>query len=206
MKKAFFTGLIFLLPSAITLWLIFFTFHIFITPFMGLIKPIVNHLDISNPLAINLIAKAGILITLTIVIFFLGLIGQWFLVKIFLRLINAIFSNIPVIKTIYKVAKELVKGVLSPDGNKPFKHPVVIQFPDKKNVSMGIVSGKAPTECEKKLKKNLQSVFVPTAPHPITGYMFLTTDEMIKKIDMSNEEAIKFIISCGIIIPPQQNK
>lgn len=206
MKKSFITGIIVLLPIMITLWVIIFAFHLFTAPFMGMIKPLVDHLHIHNPMAINLITKLGIICILAIVIFFLGLIGQWFLVKTFLHVINSIFSNIPFIKTIYKVAKELVKGVLSPEGNKPFKHPVIIQFPDEKHFSMGIVSGKVPPECEKKLNKKLESVFVPTAPHPITGYMFLAAKETTRVLDMTSEDAIKYAVSCGIIIPPPKNK
>jgi uncharacterized membrane protein len=206
MKKSFFTGLIVLLPVTITIFVLIFVFNLMTTPFMGIVKPIVHQFNIHSPIVIMIITKLGIVLMLALVIMFLGILGQWFLVKTFLNAINTLFLNVPIIKTIYKVAKEIVKGILAPEGNKPFKHPVIIRFPDEKHFSMGIVSGKVPSECEKILNKKLESVFVPTAPHPITGYMFLATEGTMKKVQMSNEDAIKFIVSCGIIVPTQDTK
>ena len=114
---------------------------------------------------------------------------------------NAFLMKIPFFKGIYHTSKDLIDSIISADERKAFLYPLMVNFPFKKSQSIGFLSGTVPPECEKKLNKKLTSIFVPTAPHPISGYLIFAPEEEITKIKMTNEEAVKFTVSCGIITP-----
>jgi len=94
----------------------------------------------------------------------------------------------------------MVTSLLSIKKRKAFKCPVMVKFPSNKSSCIGFLSGEVPKEC-KKVGIDLEPVFVPTAPHPISGYLIFVPKKEVKKIKMTNEEAVKFTVSCGVITP-----
>jgi len=110
-------------------------------------------------------------------------------------------GKIPVVRWVYKLCREVFSALFATDGKKIFKEPVMAPFPDAPNYCLGFRSGEAPAECEEKLGRPLVSVFAPTAPHPISGFLFILPEDEIKSLEMTNEDAIKFLVSCGVILP-----
>jgi uncharacterized membrane protein len=205
MRKHLITGLIILLPIALTLMIIVFLFDFFTEPFVSIVGPLVDltqaKLNISLPIGITLfISRLLSLIFLCIFIFILGVITQLFLVKMIINWSNRILFRIPFIKTIYKVSRDIFAALFSAEGKKAFKKPVMVPFPSKSNYCLGFHAGEVAEECREKIKTPLISVFVPTAPHPISGFLFLMPEKDVRKIDMTNEEAVKFLVSCGMIV------
>jgi uncharacterized membrane protein len=202
MKKYFLTGLILILPITMTLIIIFFLFDFFTTPFINIFGPIIKQLPIPLPQGLTLfLSRVFALIFLCIFILFLGVITQWLLVRNFLHGILLFLTRIPVINTVYRVSKDIFTALLSPEGTKAFKRPVMIPFPSKPNYCLGFEAGIVAKECQEKINKPLVSVFAPTAPHPISGFLFLIQEEDVQPVDMTNEEVVKFLVSCGIIVP-----
>lgn len=206
MKKYFFTGLIILLPVVLTLMVIIFLFHFFTTPFVPIVSYLLhlteNNLLFTIPEGLDLfIARVIALLIVVIFVLFLGIIARLFLVRHFLRGINSIVSHIPFVKTIFKVSRDVFTALFSQEGKKAFKCPVMIPFPDTPNHCIGFVLGDVPDECQKKIKGPLTAIFVPTAPHPISGYLLLVPRNKIQSLDMTNEDAVKFLVSCGMIVP-----
>lgn len=177
MKKYLITGLIILMPLALTLFIIVFLFDLFTTPFVSIVSELVALIQTKLPfqlpegLAIFL-SRVLSLILICALIFILGIFGRWFFIKSFLKWTNLAIARIPIVNSVYKISREVISAIFSADGKKVFKEPVMVPFPDKPNYCVGFSSGEAPIECELKVGKPLISVFAPTAPHPISGFLF----------------------------------
>jgi len=206
MKKSFVTGLIIIMPIILTILLFVFLVDLFTTPFLDSIEPFLAskiHLD---PTIISFIARIIILFFLFVFILFLGFIARWFFIRPLIKWGNAIIERIPIIKFIYRVTKDIISAFFSPEGRKAFNRPVMLPFPFKDSFSVGFYSGSIPKECIEKSKADLSPVFIPTAPHPISGYLIMVAKEKVKEIKMTNEEAIKFTVSCGVVVPEEKNE
>lgn len=206
MKKHLLTGLVILLPIALTLMIIIFLFDFFTEPFVTVVGPLVEliqqKINIDLPHGITLfISRIFSLILLCAFIFLLGLVTQLFLIRTLIHWGNLVLYRIPLIRTVYKVSKDIFGALFSTEGEKAFKRPVMIPFPAKPNHCLGFEAGSVASECREKAGIPLVSVFVPTAPHPISGFLFLIPESDVHGVDMNNEEAVKFLVSCGMIAP-----
>jgi uncharacterized membrane protein len=209
MKKSFITGLIFLLPIAVTFFLISFIFDIFTSPFLDFVTSFVikyagSFPFLQDPNVVSFIARIIILVLFCLCILILGFLGTKFFFKSLLSFGNAILMKIPFFKSIYHTTKDLLNSVISIDDRKAFKNPIMVSFPNEKSFCIGFLSGSVPPECEKILNKKLTPVFVPTAPYPISGYLIFAEEAF--NIDMTNEEAVTFTVSCGIITPENKEE
>jgi len=211
MKKQLITGIIILLPVALTLMVIIFLFDLFTEPFVDIVGPLVKmsqeklHLALPKGLTLFL-SRLLSLLFLCIFILILGFITQAFLVKNIIHWTNRVLYRIPFIKTVYKVSLDIFTAIFSSDGKKAFKRPVMIPFPSNPNFCLGFEAGQVAEECQQKVSVPLTSVFAPTAPHPISGFLFLVPTADVRNIDMTNEEVVKFLVSCGTILPESDTK
>jgi len=202
MKKHLITGLAILLPIVLTLMVIFWLIDFFTAPFVPLVtSKIFNSHGILNTGSTIFISRMLALLFLSIFIFLLGVVARWFLIKNILSVANRILSRIPLIKTVYKVSRDIALALFSLDGKKAFKYPVMIPFPHQSTYTVGFQAGEVTEEILAVSKEPLVSVFAPTAPHPITGFIFFVPQKNVHKLNMTNEEAVKFIVSCGLIHP-----
>jgi len=198
-KKYLITGLVILLPLALTLMIIFFLVDFFTSPFLHIVeKHIFAKVSLPHGLVI-FISRILALILLAVFILLLGIVARWFIIKNIISGTNSILSRIPLIKTIYKVSRDVIAALFSLNGKKAFKHPVMIPFPHRPSYSLGFQAGEVAEEIRNTIKTPLVSVFAPTAPHPITGFLFLIPEKDVYKLDMSNEDAVKYLVSCGLI-------
>lgn len=206
MKKYFFTGFIILLPAVLTLLIIVFLFDFFTTPFVPLVTKLLNmaesHIAFTFPLWLSaFIARVIALVLLWTFVLLLGCIARWFLIRNLLHGANKIFSRIPVVRTIFNVSRDIFSALFAQDDKKVFKRPIMMPFPAAPNYTIGYLAGEVPEECQKHTKDKLVSVFSPTAPHPTSGFLFLVPEKDIYETGMSNEEGVKYLVSCGAIIP-----
>ena len=205
MRKYLFAGLIILLPLILTIFLVVFLVNLFTYPFLDIVSQFLERFNI--PLAkdvVPVLSRIVILLFLVFLIFVLGVLARWFFFKSFINLANTIFSRIPFVKSIFHVSKDIVDALFGGEGRKAFKYTTLVPFPMDHSHCIGFVSGEIPEECKKKVKEKLLPVFVPTAPHPISGYLLMVPEKILNKIDMTNEDAVKFTVSCGIIVPEEQ--
>lgn len=206
MKKYLAAGLIILLPMALTLMVISFFFHLFATPFAKLstqfVQFAIEHL--SWPLSPKILWIASQIFAVLFLFVFLCLLGaitRWFLIKSIIKKANQIISKIPLIKTVYKISHDIIDAILSMDGKKAFKAPVAVPFPQTPSLALGFQAGELCAEIREKLKLPLVPVFAPTAPHPISGFLFFIPEKDVQLLPMNNEDAFKFLVSCGLIRP-----
>jgi uncharacterized membrane protein len=211
MKNYWLTGVIILLPLALTLMIIFFLFDLFTAPFVNVVGPLVLSIEATLPFTLPngftlVFSRFLSLIFLCFSIFLLGVVTQWLIVRNLIGWGSRLISRIPLVKTIYKMSKDIFAALFSSDGKKAFKRPVMFPFPGRPNFSLGFEAGEVAAECQAKVQKRLVPVFSPTAPHPISGFLFLIPEENVKDVDMSKEEVVKFLVSCGMVVPENPRK
>jgi uncharacterized membrane protein len=210
MKKYLMTGLVILMPVVLTGIIIAFLFHLLTDPFIHILGDLfrvvetIFHLKLS-PQSALFISRLLIVIALFIFIVLLGVVARWFLIKNIFSLTNTLMTKIPIVNTIYKLIREIISALFAIDGKKAFHSPVLIPFPQEPTYSLGFHSGEVAKECQMKVNTPLISVFTPTSPHPISGFLFLCPEKEAHKIDMTNEEALKFLVSCGLVYKHEEN-
>ncbi|MBY0528718.1 MAG: DUF502 domain-containing protein [Rhabdochlamydiaceae bacterium] len=206
MKKYFFTGFITLLPIALTLIIALWLFNLFTEPLVGLTESWILSLEKDwgfniehHDTLAHFLSRILAFILLIIAIFILGFFGRKLFLNLFLKLTDKIFSRIPLVRTIYRISHDITKAVFS-DTKKTFRETVLVPFPHQDTYSIGFVTGDIPARFREKTGTEI-AVFVPTAPHPMSGYVLLTPKKMVLPVDVSVEDAFKFLISCGVIHP-----
>ncbi len=212
MKKYLLTGIITLLPIALTVIVVVWAFNLFTEPFVGLVESMIHgteHLfGVSVTGHVQLVFFASRIIALFLLVALLmtlGFIANRFFFRIFLELFQKIVMKIPIARTVYGVTKEIAKGLIKTD-KKLFSKTVLIPFPFMKTRVIGLVSDPLPATLQDCLPEESLCIFVPTSPHPISGFLVLTPKEDVTDIPLSTEEAFKFLISCGTTFQGSEKK
>lgn len=208
MKKYFFTGFVTLLPLALTIMIAKWLFNLFAAPLAGLTESIIHSYEKTLGLSlehhdslVSFLSQVFALILLFTLILFLGFCGQKFLIKVFLKIPEKLFSRIPLVRTIFRLSNEITKAVFT-ENKKTFKETVLIPFPHDQAYTVGFVTGETPAVLKgNNLPITDFVIFVPTAPHPMSGYVLLAPKKIVRHVDVSVEDAFKFLISCGVIHP-----
>ncbi|MBS0604077.1 MAG: DUF502 domain-containing protein [Verrucomicrobia bacterium] len=208
MKKHFITGLVILLPLVVTIAVVIFLVNFLTEPFMGVVSAILAKFNIINKgflflspeKLIRYGSKVIILILLFLVTVALGMVARWFFVNTLFRLGDKILHRIPIVNTVYKTTQDIIKTLFVSDKN-TFKQVVMVPFPRADVFVLGLIARESPTICSQAAGHDLISVFVPTTPNPTTGFLLMFKRSDLVIIDMKPEDAIKYIVSCGVIIP-----
>jgi uncharacterized membrane protein len=209
MKKYFFTGFITLLPLILTCIIIIWLVDLVTAPFMGIAQNVLlqyhaQPFSLANhEFTIKILSRLFALLFWLIVTFVLGFFSTKFLMRSLLHLTDRIFSRLPFVKKIYKISHDLTKVVFSENG-KTFKQTVLVPFPHKDAFALGFVTSESLPEIFTKHAPIAEiAVFVPTAPHPMSGFILLTPKHLSYPVEASIEDAFKFLLSCGVIHPSE---
>jgi len=190
LRNYFFTGVIVLIPIGFTLYLT----KILISLSSKLIPSEINpntYLHFSIP---------GLEIFLTVVfITIVGGLSLSFLGKKFLQLVDDLFKRIPILRTIYSAIGQMTDSFTQKKNNK--KSVVLIEYPRKGTWAVGFATKENRGEIRNKTNKDLVNVFVPTTPNPTSGFLLMFPKEDVIYLDISFEEASKFIVSAGTSNP-----
>lgn len=210
MKKHLVAGLIILVPILLTIMLFIFLINIFTSPFLNLVIDFLKQFKIAlflikNPVFLTIAARILIIIILCVFIFLLGVAARWFIFNSLINFTNKTLSKIPFVKSIYKALKDVTFSLINKN-RKAFTKTAMIAFPGKDCYCVGFETGETPKECEKKLKQKLRPIWVPTSPHPLSSLLVLVPKDKIYPIEMKNEDAVKYIISCGLILPGEKTE
>ena len=186
LRNYFITGIVVLVPIGITLYLTKF----FISVSSNLIPKEINpnsYLPFSIP---------GLEIFLSIIfITVIGWLSLSFIGKKILQLINDLLKKIPVLRTIYSAIGQMTDSFANKKNGK--KSVVLVEYPRKGSWAIGFATKDNKGEISKKTNKKLVNVFVPTTPNPTSGFLLMFPKDEIIYLDMSFEEASKFIVSAG---------
>jgi uncharacterized membrane protein len=207
-KKYFITGLIILLPLTVTLLIIGFVINFLTKPFVGLVSSFLNHFDfmkrgllfLSPEQVIFYTSQLLILVLLFFVTVALGMFTRWFVTNALLRVGDKIVHRIPIVNKVYKTTQEITKTLFAGDKGS-FNQVVMVPFPQKGTYMLGLVVREAPAKCSQPIGEELISVLVPTTPNPTTGFLLMFRKQDLIYLDITPEEALKYIVSCGVIVP-----
>jgi uncharacterized membrane protein len=206
MKKYFITGLVILLPLALTLAIITFIFNFLTAPFVGIVRNVLGYFGLvesgflffsAEQLQI-ILSKLIIFVLLFSLTVFLGAIGRWFFVHYLFKAWDYIFHCIPFVSSIYKTCQDVIKTIFS-SKTKSFKQVVLAPFPNAESHSIGLITK---DHLEGLSQETMVAVFVPTTPNPTSGFLLFFKQKDLIYLDMSVEDAFKYVISCGVITSP----
>jgi uncharacterized membrane protein len=190
LRNYFFTGVIVLVPIGFTLYL-----SKFLINFSTKLVPSGLNPNTYLPYSIP-----GIEIFLTIIfITIVGGLSLSFLGKKFLQIIDDLFKRIPILRTIYSAIGQMTDSFRNLEGNK--KSVVLVEYPRKGSWAVGFATKENTGEIKSKTKINLINVFIPTTPNPTSGFLLMIPKEDLIYLDMTFEEASKFIVSAGTSVP-----
>jgi Uncharacterized conserved protein len=185
-RNYFITGIVVLVPIGITLYLTKFFVSVSSNFIPKGINPN-NYLPFSIP---------GLEILLSIIfITFIGGLSLSFIGKKILQFVNDLFKKIPILRTIYSAIGQMTESLSQSKKNK--KSVVLIEYPRKGTWAVGFATKDNKGEISRKTSKQLVNVFVPTTPNPTSGFLLMFPKDEIKYLDMTFEEASKFIVSAG---------
>ncbi len=186
LRNYFIAGIVVLIPIGITVYLTFFIVSISSKILPKEINP--NHYLPYN------IPGLEILISLFLITL-IGWLSLSFLGKRLLDLFNNILKKIPILRTIYSAIGQMTETFTKNDSGK--KNVVLIEYPRKGSWAVGFATKDNTGEIKSKTNKNLVNVFVPTTPNPTSGFLLMFPKEEVIYLDMTFEEASKFIVSAG---------
>ena len=201
MRKYFITGLLILVPLAITVWVLNIIIgtldqSLLLVPerwqprtFLGADIP-----GLGTILTVLIVFDTGLLTN--------NLVGNW-LVKQWEKLLH----RIPVVSSLYGSVKQVSDTLFSSSGNS-FRTAVLIEYPRQGSYTIGFLTGVPGGDVANHLVGDYVSVYVPTTPNPTSGFFLMMERSQVKELDMSVDAALKYIVSMGVVAPelaPQSN-
>ena len=194
MRKYFITGLLILVPLAITLWVL--------NLIVGTMDKSLLLLPMSwRPEAVIGFAIPGLGTILTLLIIFLtGLATRNFIGNRVVSLWEAVLQRIPVFNTIYSSVKQVSDTLFSSSGN-AFRKALLVEYPRKGSWTIAFMTGVPGGDVRNHLVGDYVSVYVPTTPNPTSGFFLMVPRADTIELDMNVDEALKYIVSMGVVTP-----
>lgn len=194
LKNYLFTGLLVWLPVGLTVWIIQLVIH-----FVDTLVP--KQLSTEKIIGWNI---PGIGLALAfIVLLITGMIAKNIFGQKLIQLWDKLLSHIPIVKSIYKGIKQVSDTLLSSSGN-AFRKALLVRFPHQEAWTIAFITGTpSATVIKQGLHTDYINVYVPTTPNPTSGYFIIVHKADTQEIDMSVEEALRYVISMGTVDPTQ---
>jgi uncharacterized membrane protein len=198
MRKYFITGLLVLVPLAITLWVLNLVIgtmdqSLLLLPEQWRPKALLG-MDIPG---------LGTILTL-LVIFLTGLATRNFIGRQIVSVWEGVLTRIPVVSSIYSSVKQVSDTLFSSSGN-AFRKALLVQYPREGSWTIAFLTGVPGGDVKNHLAGDYVSVYVPTTPNPTSGFFLMLPRADTIELDMSVDEALKYIVSMGVVAPEQQS-
>ncbi|MBC3832963.1 DUF502 domain-containing protein [Undibacterium amnicola] len=199
MRKYFITGLLILVPIAITAWVL---------------HAVISTMDQSllllpeqwRPEALIGFKIPGLGAVLTVLIIFVtGLLTKNFIGNYVVAAWEALLNRIPIVNSIYSSVKQVSDTLFSSSGN-AFSKALLIQYPREGSWTIAFLTGKPSGDVSQHLGDDFISVYVPTTPNPTSGYFLMIPKKDAIELDMSVDTALKYVVSMGVVAPEVAEK
>ena len=189
-RNNFITGVVVLIPIGITIYLTLFLVNI-----LSIILP--KELNPNYYLPYDI---PGVEIFISIILItFIGWLSLSFIGKKMLEILNNILKKIPILRTIYSAIVQMTETFTRGEGSK--KNVVLVEYPRKGSWAVGFATKENTIGISDKIKQDLVNVFIPTTPNPTSGFLLMFPKEEVIYLDISFEQASKFIVSAGTSDP-----
>jgi uncharacterized membrane protein len=194
MRKYFITGLLVLVPLAITVWVLNLVIgtmdqSLLIVPHQWQPKTLIGF-DIPG---------LGTILTI-LIIFVTGLLTNNLVGNYVLRLWESLLKRIPVVSSLYGSVKQVSDTLFSSSGN-AFRKAVLIPYPHADSYTIAFLTGTPGGDVKNHLVGEFVSVYVPTTPNPTSGFFLMMEKSRVVELDMSVDAALKYIVSMGVVAP-----
>ena len=201
-RANFFTGLAVVLPSAISIALVFWLFGTIANitdKLLFLVPPGWKYVNGQSGAIHWYWSLVAFLLTVT-VISLIGRLTRNFIGRQLIGLFDGWMLRIPLINKIYGAIKQ-VNEAFSSNKDSSFRQVVLVEFPKQGTYSVGFITGDQNQEIQARTREKIVSVFIPTTPNPTSGFLILVPEHSVTKLDMTVADGIKFIISLGAVSP-----
>lgn len=194
MKKYFITGLLIWVPLAITVWVL----HLIVSTMDQSLLLLPAALRPENLFGFR-VPGMGVILTLLVVVL-TGLLTANIIGQRLLLFWEGVLSRIPIVKSIYYSVKQVSDTLFSSSGV-AFRKALLVQYPRQNIWTIAFLTGQPGGDAARRLGGEFVSVYVPTTPNPTSGFFLMVPRADVIELDMSVDEALKYIISMGVVAP-----
>jgi len=203
MKKYLVAGLLAWLPLGITLWVLSWLvgsmdslFNLLLAGTQAVLPPSTHAAieQLRHVPGLSVIVLAALLLLTGVLV--TNVMGQWLA-----RQTDRVLHQIPIVKSIYSSVKQVSDTLFSSSGN-AFREAVLVQYPRQGSWTLAFVTGKPGGEVAQHLSGDMLSLYVPTTPNPTSGFFLMVPKADVIELQMSVDQALKYIISMGVVSPP----
>ena len=198
-KRYFITGLLIWVPLAITAWVL----SLIAGAADQTLRLLPESVQPLHLLGFD-IPGAGVVLTLLIILT-TGLLAANFIGQRLVSWWEKLLARIPVVSSIYNSVKQVSDTLFSSSGN-AFRKALLIQYPREGSWTIAFLTGKPGGDVANHLKDDYVSVYVPTTPNPTSGFFLMLPKRDVIELDIAVDEALKYIISMGVVAPPVRKK
>ncbi len=198
LNKYFFTGLVVLGPLGLTVLVVQWIVGMMDRAILGLLP------NALHPTALTgwSIPGLGVLATLLLVLL-VGMLASNFLGRTVVTYSEWVFSHTPGIKGIYNLFKQVTDTLFGKDKT-GFRKVVLIEYPRREIWTVAFLTGSTRGELQRLAGRPMVNVFVPTTPNPTSGFFLLLPAEDVVELRMTVDEALKMVVSVGMVVPPDR--
>jgi uncharacterized membrane protein len=194
LKKYLITGLLIWVPLAVTLWVL----ELIVTAMDQTLLLLPGAWQPKQLFGFD-IPGLGLVLSVLVVLV-TGVLAHNFIGRQLVLWWEELLSRIPIVRSIYSSVKQVSDTMLSPKGN-AFRQAVLVEFPQRGHWAIGLVVGAPGPALTRDVGADMLTVVVPTAPNPTSGYTILVPPGDVKELDITVDEALKFVISLGVVAP-----
>ena len=194
MRKYLVTGLLIWIPLVITIWVL----NLIVATMDQSLGLLPEQLHPRTWIGHD-IPGLGAVLTIAVV-FITGLAARNFIGERLLAYWEALLGRIPIVRSIYSSVKQVSDTILSTDGQ-AFRQALLVQYPRPGVWTIGFVTGAPASEVRRRIESDKLSVYVPTTPNPTSGFFLMMPREQTIELDMSVDQALKYVVSMGVVAP-----
>lgn len=195
-RAYFFAGILVIAPISITLYLAWL-FIGFVDSRVTPLLPIKYNPETYLPFALPGLG----LVILVVALITIGALAAGFMGRLWTRFSERMLTRMPVIRNVYSAVKQILETVLA-DHSKAFREAVMVEYPRRGIWAIAFITGRTEGEVQNLTEEECINIFLPTTPNPTSGFLLFVPKKDLIPLSMKVDEAIKMVISGGIITPP----
>lgn len=200
LRRTFFTGIFFLVPMGITVWVL----DLLLANTYNLAGPYVSQVlnFFFDEVPIPLVKFCALLLVMAFV-FAIGWLAQFYFGKKVLNLVDTLMMRLPFIRSIYGGTKQIIEAFSMQKSGSSFKKVVLLEYPRKGSWVLGFVTNESLEDSDSLYGKKMVGCFVPSTPNPTTGFLLYYDPFEMLLLDLEVDEAVKLIVSAGLVMPDE---
>ncbi len=197
-RNYFLTGILVTAPVSLTFYLAWL-FIDFVDNRVASLIPVKYHPETYLPFAVPGLGVLIVVLALTII----GALTAGFLGRLVVRVYESLLNRMPVIRGVYSALKQILETVLAQQ-SQAFRDAVLVEYPRRGIWAIAFIMGRTEGEVQNLTEEECVNIFLPTTPNPTSGFLLFVPRKELVSLTMSVEEALKMVISGGIVTPPDR--